>query len=122
MKTKRIKVAICWRLPEEGGRTTIINGFHYRPTIHIENDSDDRDWSFPLEFYSLPRYEQPTIAEGGFLTETCPWEKMTKGKKFTIQEGTRVIGYGTVIEPVRELEELEGRCVISRAITESCVL
>ena len=96
--SKHFKVIIRWLPPKDQSRDVVVNAFHYRPTICIDGDEEERQWSFPMYFHSLPFYNQPTLAEGEFLTEFCPWDVMVKGKCFTINEGARVIGHGEVIE------------------------
>jgi len=104
---RRIKVSINWLRPEEGGRTRIIGGYHYRPTIIIPKDDDDKHWTFGIDFYSLAEYDQPTIAEGVFIakfSEDAPWGVMSLGTEFWVMEGSRKVGYGTVVEECRDID------------------
>jgi len=103
--SNHFKVIIRWLPPKVKSSNVVVNALHYRPTICIDGDEDERQWSFPMYFHSLPFYDQPTLAVGEFLTEFCPWGAMVKGKCFTICEGARVIGIGEVIEIA------EGNCV-----------
>jgi translation elongation factor EF-Tu-like GTPase len=106
--TKRIKVSINWLRPEEGGRSAIFPGHHYRPTIIIPKHDTVGHWSFFVDFYSLPEYDQPTLAEGNFVmvdfSEDVPWSLMNVGTEFWVMEGSKKVGYGIVIEECREID------------------
>lgn len=84
-----------------------ISGFHYRPTIRILNTPSTRTWSFFVDFYSLPKYDEPTIAEGSFLADCTleePWNEMKKGTIFDVLEGNHKIGEGIVLETARDFD------------------
>ncbi|MDR2755134.1 MAG: hypothetical protein LBC20_05455 [Planctomycetaceae bacterium] len=107
MIRKSIKVKINWLRPDEDGRNPLIGCYHYRPTIIFMDSKNERHWSFFLDFYSLPEYDQPTVAEGAFLADFStnePWGKMTKGTIFYVMEGTQKIGIGTVLEESRDID------------------
>ena len=109
---KRIRVAIRWTTPEEGGRKILIGGTHYRPTIILCNDNTQRHWSFIMDFIVQTSYEYPTIAEATFITKAAPWEQMVDGKQFNVHEGPKIVGYGVVLENARNIDvsELPSYC------------
>ena len=107
---KRIKVSIRWYRPEEGGRSFSLPGYHYRPTVIIPKRHDPVEhWSFFVDFYSLPEYDQPTIAEGVFIMvefsdDVVPWIYMTVGTEFFVMEGPKKVGFGIVVEECRDID------------------
>ena len=109
---KRIKVSIRWCRPEEGGRCFSLPGYHYRPTIIIPKRHDSVEhWSFFIDCYSLPEYDQPTIAEGVFIMvdfseDVVPWSYMTEGTDFFVMEGPKKVGFGKVIEGIEAADTI----------------
>ncbi|QXP58184.1 hypothetical protein [Olleya sp. HaHaR_3_96] len=94
-----------YRTTEEGGRTTNVHS-GYRPTIKF--DFSDLQTSGSQRFirrnFAMPG--ETVVAEINVASTDFLTNKLEKGTVFDFREGSRIIGFGTVIKVVNEDLEL----------------
>jgi translation elongation factor EF-Tu-like GTPase len=96
MKRKVIGVRLALLATERGGREgAVLSG--YRSLARFEGIDGDFGFELHLEGHELA----PGAAGHGRLSFWAPAgiAHVSKGQRFEVLEGTRVIGYGTVSEP-----------------------
>jgi translation elongation factor EF-Tu-like GTPase len=100
MKRKIVSASLSLIPSEAGGRSgPVFSG--YRSLIRLEGGSVDFGFELTLDATSGSEGIRPGGVGSGRLSfwavDDLPL--LTKGQRFEIREGTRIIGYGEVIEP-----------------------
>jgi translation elongation factor EF-Tu-like GTPase len=100
MKRKIVSASLSLIPTEAGGRSApVFSG--YRSLVRLEGDSVDFGFELTLDATAGSEEIMPGCVGSGRLSfwavEDLPL--LTKGQRFEIREGTRIIGSGEIIEP-----------------------
>jgi hypothetical protein len=93
---KRIEAVINWFPAECGGREDKVpEGTRYAPLIEIDGFDFPNSWSSDILIVAHIGENSSQVLVG-FLVEWAPYEVLTKGRSFTLSEGSHKVASGII--------------------------